>query len=91
MSHTLASVRISAQVQVEQSVGAGAQSDRRHEWWQQFAQTRLPIRGRLFDVDQHREMADEAVLVFKPGKVLAGRNPAVRLPVETDENVALGE
>jgi hypothetical protein len=36
-------------------------------------------------------MADEAVLVFKPGKVLAGRNPAVRLPVETDENVALGE
>ena len=44
-----------------------------------------------FDVDEHRYVRREVVFVLQSRDFLAGRDPAVLLPVQADEDVALVE
>jgi hypothetical protein len=52
-------------------------------------QARLALGRRLLEVEQPRPVAGEAVLVLQPRQRLAGRDPAVALPVDPEEDLAL--
>ncbi|MCZ7589933.1 MAG: hypothetical protein M5U27_13965 [Gaiella sp.] len=58
---------------------------------QQRRETGLALLGGLLEVDELRQRAREQVLVLEPRDVHPGRDPAVTLPVNTDESVALLE
>ena len=58
---------------------------------EQILQARIPIGCGVLDVDQMRHVARQAVLVFEARDLLVGSDPAVALPVQPDEDVALGE
>ena len=53
------------------------------------AQTVLALGGRLAQVEEHRLAVPEVQLVLDPGDLGSGSDPAVALPVDADEDVAL--
>jgi hypothetical protein len=58
---------------------------------EQLLQAWFALRSRRLHVDQFWLAAGQAKLVFEAGELLVGCNPAVPLPVDPDEDVALGE
>jgi len=58
---------------------------------QQRSEGRFAIRARLLDVQEPRHTGRESILVLETRYLLAGRYPAVALPVDADEHLALFE
>jgi hypothetical protein len=56
---------------------------------QQLRQPRFTIRRRRLDVDQPRQPHRQLILILQPGDLLARCDPAVTLPVDTHEHLAL--
>ena len=58
---------------------------------EQHMQVLLPLWSGCLDIDQLRFVTGELVLILQAGHLHRGGDPAIALPVEPDEDIALGQ